>query len=76
MMDKRLTLTKFVSMLQRGTKINVHIANYPYGEVRYVGDVSKYFEWKMCSSFWDAWVIKIGFNHNNELCIVAHSQDY
>ena len=76
MMDKRLTLTKFIMMLDRKTKVNVHIANYPYGEVRYIGDVKGYFDWKMSSSFWDAWVIKIGLNTSNELCIVAHSQDF
>lgn len=75
-MEKRLTLNKFMTLLDKRSKVNVHIANYPYGDVRYIGDVSGYFKWNFKSTFWDAWVTKIGLNNNNELCIVAHSQDF
>ena len=75
-MDKRLTLHKFMQMLEKRTNVNIHVSNYPYGDIRYVGDVSGYFNWKMHSNFWDAWVIKIGLNQANELCIVVHSQDF
>ena len=76
MIEKCLTLFKFVSMLDSRIQIVVHISNYPYGRLEYSGNAAGFHKWNLYSSFWDSLVTKIGLNHQGNLHIVAMSKDY
>lgn len=76
MKSQALLLYKFLQMLDARVTVNVHIVNYPYGELRYIGSPGKFNEWKLYNSFFDCYVIKIGLDTEGTLCINAQSKDF